>query len=169
MGCVERLHDQRRHRLSPGRGHVLGGEVLEREGGIEFAQRLGDDVVHGVVDHRGVGSHDAHARRHARPSSRRRAITSRTRTVPWTSCTRTIRQPAAIPSAVAASDGSRRSLTGRSNMTPRKVLFDAESRSGAPSPASRSESRRSCSDCAAVFPRSRPASTTMRSSRHPRP
>ena len=61
---VERLQHPRHDRFGAGGGDVLRGEVLEREGGIEVTQGAHDDVVQGVVDHRGVGAHHGEGGRH---------------------------------------------------------------------------------------------------------
>ena len=121
----------------PSERDVLGGEVLERERGIEVAEGVGDDVVHGVVDHRRVG-----ARRRSTLAAHERLfdesrdhVAHSNRSLPRHEPER-YDTPTRCPSAAAASDGSRRSPTGRSKSTPRKVLLDAESSSGAPSPAS---------------------------------
>ena len=58
------------------------------------------------------------------------ASTSRARQVPLTSCTRTIRQPQAMPSAAAPMEASRRSVSSKSSTWPRKVLLEAESNNG---------------------------------------
>ncbi len=78
-----------------------------------------------------------------------------------------IRHPSVAPRAAAASDASRRSPISRPRTTPRNVLLDADSSSGYPRSASWSEARSRVSDCSAVLPRSRPASSTIRSGVRP--
>ncbi len=73
---------------------------------------------------------DGCRRRPAHSASPMAASTSRARQVPLTSCTRTMRQPHAMPSAAAPMEASRRSVSSKSRILPRKVLFEAESSSG---------------------------------------
>ncbi len=72
----------------------------------------------------GLGPGSAHS------ASLTAASTSRARQVPLTSCTRTMRQPQAMPRAAAPMEASRRSVSSKSRILPRNVLLEAESRSG---------------------------------------
>ena len=83
------------------------------------------------------------------------------RTFGRTSWTRTMRHPCSTPYATDASDSARRSLSSRPRSSPTKRLFDAERSNGYPSVACTALSRSSTALCAAVLPRSSPASSAI--------
>ena len=108
-------------------------DLLDDERMVAVAHHVVDEPAHGLGHERGVVTLDEihrRRRRRAHSASLTAARTSRARHVPLTSCTRTMRQPQAIPRAAAPMEASRRSVSSRSRILPRNVLFDAESSSG---------------------------------------
>ena len=130
------------------RAHVdviarTAADLFDHEGVVALPHHLGQQPAHLLGHERRVVALDeirrcAHSAALIRLRSFGRAHSaaltaasaSRTRRVPCTSCTRRIRQPQDRPSAAAPRDAGPRSVRSRSNMTPRNVLFDAESSSG---------------------------------------
>ncbi len=114
---------------------VAGGaaDLLHDERVVVVAHHLIEEPAHLLRHQRGVvplDQIDGGRCRRAHSASLMAARTSRARQVPLTSCTRTMRQPQVIPRAAAAMEASRRSVSSRSRILPRNVLFDAESKSG---------------------------------------
>ena len=113
-GTADLLHHERMvavaHHAGKQRPHLLG-----HDGGVVALDQIDRDG--------GLGPR-AHA------ASLTAASASRARHVPRTSCTRTMRQPHAMPSAAAPMDAAPRSVSSKSSTLPKKVLLDAESSSG---------------------------------------
>ena len=109
-------------------------DLLDDERVVAVAHHLVEQPAHGLGHQGGVVALDQIRREHgagrAHSASLTAASASRARQVPLTSCTRTMRQPQAMPRAAAPMEASRRSVSSRSRILPRKVLFDAESSSG---------------------------------------
>ena len=108
-------------------------DLLDDEGVVAFAHQVGQQGAHLLGHQRRIVTLDEIRRRDpsaAHSASSTAASTSRARHVPLTSCTRTMRQPQAMPSAAAPMEASRRSVSSKSRTLPRNVLLDAESKSG---------------------------------------
>ncbi len=108
-------------------------DLLDDEGVVAVAHQVGQQGAHLLGHQRGIITLDEIRRRDlsaAHLASLTAASTSRTRQVPFTSCTRTRRQPQAMPRAAAPMEASRRSESSKSRIPPKNVLLDAESRSG---------------------------------------
>src|SRR6185437_5392887 len=139
--------------------------LFDHEGVVALAHQLLEQGPHLLGDQGRVISLDeigGGRPRHAHAASLTAASASRARQVPLTSCTRTMRQPQAMPRAAAPMEASRRSVSSKSRIFPRNVLLEAERSSGYPSEPNAGEPRSKVSDCSAVLPRSRPASSTIR-------
>ena len=123
------VHDRPDAQLVAG----AAADLLDDERMIAVADHVVEEHADLLRDQRGVVTLDEVHRlgpRSAHCASLTAASTSRARQVPLTSCTRTMRQPQAMPRAAAPMEASRRSVSSRSRILPRKVLLEAESRSG---------------------------------------
>ena len=108
-------------------------DLLDDERMVSVAHHIVEQFADGLRDQGGVVTLDQVHRlrpRCAHSASLTAASASRARQVPLTSCTRTMRQPQAMPRAAAPMEASRRSVSSRSRILPRKVLLEAESSSG---------------------------------------
>ena len=110
-------------------------DLLDDQHMVTLAHHLGQQRPHLLGHQRGVVTLYQVGRRRAgvagaHGASLTAARVSRTRQVPRTSCTRSTRQPHAIPRAAAPREAARRSVSSRSRIRPRKVLLDAERSSG---------------------------------------
>ena len=108
-------------------------DLLDHECVVLVAHHIVEQGAHLLGHQRGIVTLDEIGRRHlscAHSASLTAASASRTRHVPLTSWTRTMRQPQAMPSAAAPMEASRRSVSSKLRILPRNVLLDAESRSG---------------------------------------
>ena len=135
------LHQERRGHAGvddrPDAELLSGGtaDLFDHERVVPVPDQLAQQSAHLLGHQRGVvAAHQVDRRRRhllgAHAASLMAASASRARQVPRTSCTRTIRQPQAMPSAAAPMDASRRSVSSRPRTPPRKVLLEAESSRG---------------------------------------